>query len=249
MITGIVTLWWFAVIFVCGLLILNALAARWGAPVGEILQKGPVLAMPFRYLWHVPAKNAEGEDPWYKSEVGKMTTADLLFVRKHINAKYVVRHRIVVSALEALGMHEEQIAKGEARMKSSLVMTTCAAFFLASFINWFVFFAISVALGGDGLGGKVENGKYYVVWHGRYNEVQPSFFTFSSIHAAYSVGTFAFALICLVIVSRGRGFDGFFTLRYRSWQRWIIFGIPGGWTALFLLLWAWTGFRVGPLIK
>jgi hypothetical protein len=65
---------------------------------------------------------------------------------------------------------------------------------LVALANFFVFVVIALCIGGSAIGGKIENGKYYVFSHGRYTEVSPATFEYSQIHT-YSV----FATVPLAI--------------------------------------------------
>jgi len=53
-------------------------------------------------------------------------------------------------------------------------------------VNFLTFFLIAISIGGDAVNGKVEDGKYYVVNHGKYTEVSKAVFTYSRFHV-YSI--------------------------------------------------------------
>jgi hypothetical protein len=49
-------------------------------------------------------------------------------------------------------------------------------------VNFLVFVAVAVPLGGDALNGTVRDGHYYLMQHGRYTEVSRPVFIYSAIH-------------------------------------------------------------------
>ena len=53
-------------------------------------------------------------------------------------------------------------------------------------INFAAFYVVALCIGGDAVGGKVEDGKYYVSSHGKYTEVSESVYRYSRLHT-YSV--------------------------------------------------------------
>jgi hypothetical protein len=60
--------------------------------------------------------------------------------------------------------------------------------------NFLSFFFISGFNGGDGLNGKIEDGKYFVSSHGRNTEVSKAFFEYSRVHAVSVLITHALAI-------------------------------------------------------
>jgi hypothetical protein len=54
--------------------------------------------------------------------------------------------------------------------------------FWAAIVNFVVFVAIAVPLGGDALNGAARNGHYYLMQHGIYTEVSRPVFVYSTIH-------------------------------------------------------------------
>ena len=55
-------------------------------------------------------------------------------------------------------------------------------FFWLAIVNFCVFVAIALALGGDAINGTVRDGHYYLMEHGVYTEVSKPVFTYSAIH-------------------------------------------------------------------
>ena len=55
--------------------------------------------------------------------------------------------------------------------------------FWTAIVNFFVFVAIAVALGGDAFNGTASDGHYYLMEHGIYTEVSRAIFIYSTIHA------------------------------------------------------------------
>jgi len=66
----------------------------------------------------------------------------------------------------------------------------------AGVLNFVAFLASIVLLGGDALGGKIVQGRYYLGNHGTYTEVSHAIFIYSACHA-YSA-LFGLALAGLV---------------------------------------------------
>lgn len=62
----------------------------------------------------------------------------------------------------------------------------CIGIFIAAFINFAVFWLIAVYLGGDAINGRIADGHYYLMAHGRYTEVSAAVFNYSEWHV-YSV--------------------------------------------------------------
>ena len=62
-------------------------------------------------------------------------------------------------------------------------------------VNFLSFVVASLALGGDALNGKVEDGRHYLGNHGRYTEVSPSVWRYSRIHARSIMITHPIGLI------------------------------------------------------
>jgi hypothetical protein len=68
------------------------------------------------------------------------------------------------------------------------------------FLNFFLFIAISLVIGGDALNGGVENGQYYLGGGGRHTSVPYLVFLFSQVHA-FSVLASWPAMMILMLVS------------------------------------------------
>jgi len=112
------------------------------------------------------------------------------------------------------------------------------AFFLAHFLNFFTFLAVSGFLGGDALNGKQESGKYYVGSHGKYTEVSTPLYAFSGVQALTTIMLHVPALLCLVLV--GRRWKGKTTSMWStgcSFGQWaLILGLPAFWWGAFLVV-------------
>jgi len=61
--------------------------------------------------------------------------------------------------------------------------TIGTAFFFIAVINFAIYEAVSLKIGGDAINGKVENGHYYVCSHGQYTEVSHEIWNYSNAHA------------------------------------------------------------------
>ena len=66
-------------------------------------------------------------------------------------------------------------------MKRHLGAIGTAIFFIAM-INFAIFWAVALKIGGDAISGKVENGHYYVCEHGKYTEVSRGVWNYSKAH-------------------------------------------------------------------
>jgi hypothetical protein len=69
------------------------------------------------------------------------------------------------------------------------------AFIFASLLNFVVFWTAAVCIGGSAVGGKVDNGKYYLVNHRHYTEVSQAVFEYSQAHSYVTIATFVLMLI------------------------------------------------------
>ena len=63
----------------------------------------------------------------------------------------------------------------------SVTVFVAFSVFIAGLLNFMLFWMIAVAIGGDA--DKIENGRYYVVSHGRFTEVSEAVWTYSYYHA------------------------------------------------------------------
>lgn len=73
--------------------------------------------------------------------------------------------------------------------------------FWIAILNFVVFVAIAVPLGGDALNGTARGGHYYLMQHGIYTEVSRPIFIYSAIHA---LSLFVTTPVGLVVGLRGR---------------------------------------------
>ncbi len=62
----------------------------------------------------------------------------------------------------------------------------CIGIFILAFVNFAAFWLIAVYLGGDAINGRITDGHYFLMAHGRYTEVSAAVFTYSKWHV-YSV--------------------------------------------------------------
>jgi hypothetical protein len=67
-------------------------------------------------------------------------------------------------------------------------------------LNFFAFFVVSMSIGGDGVGGKRENGRYYVGDHGKFKEVSRAVWLFSGCHAVSIFVTVPLAILGFLLV-------------------------------------------------
>lgn len=54
--------------------------------------------------------------------------------------------------------------------------------FMVAFVNFALFWAVAVSIGGDAVSGKSENGRHYVSNHGELTEVSRAVYVYSYIH-------------------------------------------------------------------
>jgi hypothetical protein len=71
-------------------------------------------------------------------------------------------------------------------MSNSAKLRLCYSVFLAAMLNFVVFFIVAARIGGDAVNGRVRDGRFYVMNHGRYTEVSERVFTYSRWHV-YSI--------------------------------------------------------------
>lgn len=55
--------------------------------------------------------------------------------------------------------------------------------FFGGLLNFLIFWHVAVYIGGDAVGGKIENGKYFVSSHGKLTEVSEATWHYSYAHA------------------------------------------------------------------
>jgi hypothetical protein len=70
-------------------------------------------------------------------------------------------------------------------------------------VNFLAFWVVAVAIGGDALNGKVENGRYYLMSHGRYTERSFAVWTYSRWHAISVFVTWPLAILVGAAASTG----------------------------------------------
>jgi len=70
----------------------------------------------------------------------------------------------------------------DAEKQKELKLLLCKVFFYMAIINFTVFFIMAVSLGGDAVNGTINNGRYYLMSHGRYTEVTKAVFDYSKWH-------------------------------------------------------------------
>jgi hypothetical protein len=71
-------------------------------------------------------------------------------------------------------------------------------------LNWVIWWAEAVAIGGTAVGGRISDGHYYVVSHGAFTEVSRSMFAFSIWHTYSTWISFSLAIIAGIIWKRMR---------------------------------------------
>lgn len=70
----------------------------------------------------------------------------------------------------------------------SLVTYLPMLFIIGWFLNFVLFVALSMYLGGDALNGKIQDGHHFLGSHGKYTEVSYEVFTYSKIHTVIFIG-------------------------------------------------------------
>jgi hypothetical protein len=83
-------------------------------------------------------------------------------------------------------------------MSRKIIERICIAIFLFGFANFAVFWVTALLLGGDAVGGKIEDGNYYLSSHGRFTKVSSGTFYYSRAHARSIWITHPLALFALV---------------------------------------------------
>jgi hypothetical protein len=74
------------------------------------------------------------------------------------------------------------------------------------FVNFFIFWTESMALGGDALNGHVTNGHYFLASHGSYTEVSQTVWTLSLIHAVATFVSWPFVMLAMAFLLLRVGF-------------------------------------------
>lgn len=67
--------------------------------------------------------------------------------------------------------------------RAAAVYLLGAALFIGGLLNFLVFWHVAVYIGGDAVGGKIENGKFFVSSHGTFTEVSEATWHYSYAHA------------------------------------------------------------------
>jgi hypothetical protein len=78
---------------------------------------------------------------------------------------------------------------------------------LAAFLNFILFFVVSMRLGGDAIKGKVENGEYFVANREKLTKVTPTVWHYSRAHArslllTHPLGIVGFGILAVTLRSR-----------------------------------------------
>jgi hypothetical protein len=74
-----------------------------------------------------------------------------------------------------------------------MIQASIAVRYLA-ILSFAAFVVAAILLGGDAINGHVENGRYFLSWHGRPTEVSSAVFNYSRYHAFATMGLFAAAM-------------------------------------------------------
>jgi hypothetical protein len=72
---------------------------------------------------------------------------------------------------------------------------------LAAVADFVVFYAVTLAIGGDGLSGQAQNGHYFVANHGRLTEASPAAWWFTRIQAVSLFVLWPLALLSAAVDS------------------------------------------------
>ena len=70
--------------------------------------------------------------------------------------------------------------------------------FWLAIVNFFVFAAVAVALGGDAINGTSRDGHYYLMHHGIYTEVSRAVFIYSTLHTLSLFITHPMAIVVAI---------------------------------------------------
>jgi hypothetical protein len=68
-------------------------------------------------------------------------------------------------------------------MSDEIKLRICVSVFAICLVNFALFFIGAVYLGGDAVNGKIFEGHYFLMSHGRYTEVSADIFNYSKWHA------------------------------------------------------------------
>lgn len=93
-------------------------------------------------------------------------------------------------------------------MAISTKLRICTLVFIMGLVNFAVFMAAAIYLGGDAVNGKVENGHYYLMNHGSHTEVTKAIFTYSRWHVYSVLVTHPSAIVAAFWYNRLRKLQG-----------------------------------------
>jgi hypothetical protein len=71
----------------------------------------------------------------------------------------------------------------------------CLVIVLVGMVNFLVFVAIALVIGGDAVNGQQTDGRYFVANHGRYTEVSRPVFLYSRLHVYTVFCSWPFVMI------------------------------------------------------
>lgn len=84
-------------------------------------------------------------------------------------------------------------------MNSLLLARASTAIRYLAILSFGAFMLTAIILGGDALNGHIENGRYFLSWHGRPTEVSALVFGYSRYHAIASLVLLALAAISVLV--------------------------------------------------
>ena len=87
---------------------------------------------------------------------------------------------------------------------SRVAFKVVAALVAATFVNFLVFLAVALYLGGDALNGKEEHGRYFLGSHGHYTEASALVFQYSKVHGRSVEITIPLAILLGLVLTRGQ---------------------------------------------
>ena len=87
-------------------------------------------------------------------------------------------------------------------MSTKMRRYICIGIFIAAFVNFTAFWLAAVYLGGDAVNGRIADGHYYLMAHGRYTEVSAAVFNYSKWHAYSTWITHPLAFLAALVYWR-----------------------------------------------
>ena len=90
-------------------------------------------------------------------------------------------------------------------MRTNTLRILCKWAVGIALLNFLAFWVAAVYLGGDAVNGKAENGRFFLMSHGRYTEVSADLFTYSKWHAYSLWLTHPLAFVAAYWLLRGKG--------------------------------------------